>query len=113
MATATTIKRKARRLAEDAEDRIDDAQEDLEIAAEDAEARMRSWIPVLAVGAAVAVGLILILRRRRMSRLQRGAHEAVDKAFRLSSEARDSARVLADRGSRWLEKVPRIRVEMP
>ena len=113
MSTAKHIKRKARHLAEDAEDRIEDAHEEMDAALEEGEGAAMRWAPILAVAGIAAIGLFMILRRRRESRLQRGAHEAVDKAFRLTSDARESARELAERSSRWLAKMPRVRVEMP
>lgn len=113
MSNARQLKKKAHQLVDEAGENFDEAQDEVEEILDEGEQRAMRWAPLLAVAGIAAVGLFLVLRRRRANRLQRGAHQAVDKAFRLTHDARESARDLAERSSRWLAKMPRVRVEMP
>jgi methylthioribose-1-phosphate isomerase len=113
MTNARQLKKKIHHLADEAGEHLDEAHDDMEEIVEEGQGMAARWAPILAVAGIAAVGLFLILRQRRASRLQRGAHEAVDKAFRLTRDTRESARELAERSSRWLAKMPRVRVEMP
>jgi methylthioribose-1-phosphate isomerase len=113
MTNARQLKKKAHHLADEAEEGLEEAHDEVEEIAGEGQGMAARWAPLLAVAGIAAVGLILVLRHRRASRLQRGAHQAVDKAFRLTRDTRESARELAERSSRWLAKMPRVRVEMP